>query len=147
MESKQIMGILATDSRQFTLIYYPDGPISDDLTAYAMSSDRKMRIVDLSTENLTGTQWSEVAEGLGKKVKDLVNQNHPDFKKQYGADTLDLDEHDWITLLTNTPKILVRPILINGQKFHEIEKVSQFSKLMGNDSAGLEKPYPNPQEE
>ncbi|WP_422859542.1 arsenate reductase family protein [Flagellimonas sp. S174] len=139
------MGTLATDNRQATLIYYPGGPINDDLTAYAESSNKKMKIVDLSKEKLTGTQWSEVADGLGKRVQDLVNQNHQDFVEQYGTENPDLDEHDWITVLTNSPKVLSRPILINGDTFHEIERISQFSQLMDSDSAGLEKPYPNPQ--
>lgn len=127
---------MATNNRQATLIYYPGGPINDDLTAYAESSDKKMRIVDLSKENLTGTQWSEVADGLGKRVQDLVNQDHPDFKEQYTTENPELDEHDWITILTNTPKVLTRPVLINGDKFQEIERVSQFSQLLDNDGEG-----------
>lgn len=140
------MGILATDSRQATLIYYPGSPIDDDLTAYATSSKKKMNIIDLSNQNLTGTQWAEIAEGLGKKLKDLINTEHPIFREEYGETEPDLDNHDWIDVLSNTPKVLARPIFINGTEFHEVDKVSQFVKLMGNDSAGLDKPYPNPQE-
>ncbi len=44
------MIVLAKDSRQATLIYDSAGPIIDDLTGYAESSDKKIRILDLLKE-------------------------------------------------------------------------------------------------
>lgn len=138
------MGVLATDKNKVTLIYNSDNSIGKQTYAYVSSSEKGILAIDSSKTNITGTQWAEIADGLGIKISDLINQDHPDFKKEYG-EKVDLDdEHDYLKILQNKPELLASPIVIVDGNFHAIETPSDFVKYLDADSAGVSR---NPAEE
>ncbi|UOB16735.1 arsenate reductase family protein [Abyssalbus ytuae] len=136
------MGTIATNNRQITLFYHPDTSLGKRMNAYVNSMDKDVLIVDVSKTKVTGTQWSELAEKLNIKIADLINQEHPDFTKNYGKGPFDMEEHDWLKVLEMHPELLIHPIVINGEEYMQIKKPTDFTKFMGADSAGADEKNP-----
>ena len=108
--------LLATSEREIILIHYSEDHIGRQILAYAKTENLALREIDLLHDKITGSQWSELAEKLGITVKDLVNQDDPDFMNKFGA-IENLDDHDWLKLLEHNPDILKAPIVIRGEKY------------------------------
>lgn len=129
------------DKKQITLYYSSENSIGKQLNAYVESSGKDNLTIDISKTNVTGTQWAELADGLGKKISELVNTKHPDFKDVYGEDTIDLDDDGWLKILNKYPSFLKNAIVIKGEEYIELTSASDFKQYMDPDSAGIEKPY------
>ncbi|WP_130285839.1 arsenate reductase family protein [Aquimarina brevivitae] len=131
------MGVLATDNNKVTLIYHSGTTLGKQTYAYVSASKKGILAIDASQTKITGTQWSEIAEGLKGSIKDLINQDHPDFKKEYG-DKVDLyDEHHYLKILEKQPQLMANPIVIVDGKFYAIHSPSDFVKYLDPDSAGV----------
>ncbi|MFS4417325.1 arsenate reductase family protein [Maribacter sp. 2307ULW6-5] len=135
------MGVISTNGRQMTLYYYSGNSIGKQTRAYVAASDKKILAVDIAKDKVTGTQWAELAHGLEKPVSYLVNTDHPDFKEQYGTDTVTMSDDDWFKVLQKSPALLRHPLVLHGDKVIAIETGAQFKEYMAPDSAGLDKPY------
>ncbi|WP_282178706.1 arsenate reductase family protein [Maribacter stanieri] len=135
------MGVIAMDKKQITLYYSSENSIGKQLNAYVESSGKDNLTIDISKTNVTGTQWAELADGLGKKISELVNTEHPDFKDVYGEDTIDLEDDGWLKILNKYPSFLKNAIVIKGEEYIELTSASDFKQYMDPDSAGIEKPY------
>lgn len=135
------MGVIAKDDDQITLFYNSETSIGKQTLGYVESSEREVRTVDISKTEVTGTQWAELADGVDVPIRDLVDQNHPDFTKAYGSDAVNLDENDWLRVLDKTPSVLAYPIAIQGDRFLAIKNPSDFVKFIEADSAAIDKPY------
>jgi arsenate reductase-like glutaredoxin family protein len=90
------MGVIAKNHRQIVLYYNSDTLLGKQTYAYVKSSTKKLLAVDLSRTKVTATQWVEIANSLNLNVSELINTGHPDFIKNYGMDSLDMNEHDWL---------------------------------------------------
>lgn len=141
------MGVIAKDDKQITLFYNSETSVGKQTLGYVESSEEEILTVDISKTKVTGTQWAEIASNLKVGIGDLVDQEHPDFKKAYGPDNIDLDEHDWLRILEKTPSVLAYPVVMHGNRTLIIKNPSDFAKYIENDSAGIEKPYKNDKEE
>lgn len=135
------MGVIAMDKKQITLYYSSENSIGKQLNAYVESSGKDHLTIDISKTNVTGTQWAELADGLGKNISDLVNTEHADFKKIFGDDSIDLDDDGWLKILNKNPVLLKNAIVIKGENFIELTSASDFKQYMDPDSAGIDKPY------
>ncbi|SEL01011.1 Arsenate reductase, glutaredoxin family [Maribacter orientalis] len=135
------MGVIAMDKKLITLYYSSKNSLGKQLNAYVESSDKKHLTIDISKTNVTGTQWAELADGLGKSLSDLVNTEHPDFKTAYGEDDFNLDNDGWLKVLNKNPSLLKNAIIIKGKEFIELKSASDFKQYMEPDSTGIEKPY------
>ena len=135
------MGVIAMDNKQITLYYSSENSLGKQVNAYVESSKKEHLTIDISKTNVTGTQWAELADGLGKNISDLINTDHPDFKTAYGQESASLDNDDWLKVLNVNPSFLKHPIVINGTEFIELKSASDFKQYMEPDSAGLKKPY------
>lgn len=131
------MGILATDNNKITLIYNSENSIGKQTYAYVSSSKKGVLAIDSAKTNITGTQWAEIAEGLDVPLADLINQDHPDFKKAYGEKVDLTDAHDYLKILEHKPELLITPIVIVDGNFHAIESPSDFVKYLESDSADV----------
>ena len=67
---KNNMGTIATDNREINLYYNAETNKGMQTLAYLQSSEKKVLAIDLSKTKVTGTQWTELAERLGKPIKD-----------------------------------------------------------------------------
>ncbi|XLS30567.1 arsenate reductase family protein [Flavobacteriaceae bacterium M23B6Z8] len=135
------MSIIAKDKNTITLIYNSETSLGKQTYPYVKSMDKPTRFIDISKDNVTGTQWAEVAQMIGIEVKDLINTSHADFKKQFEADGAKLETHDWIKVLDKNPSLLRCPILIKGDEFFLIETPSEVTHLIDPDSPGIGIPH------
>jgi len=138
------MGVIAKDDNQITLFYNAETSLGKQTLGYVESSEREIRTVDISQDKVTGTQWTELADGVDIPISELIDQHHPHFKEAYGSKKVDLDQHDWLRVLEKSPSVLAYPIVIQGKRFLAIKSPSDFVKFIEDDSAGIEKPYNKP---
>ncbi len=132
------MGVIAKNDNQITLYYNSETSLGKQTYPYVESAEKDILAVDISKTKVTGTQWAELAENLNVPIRDLVDQDHPNFVKAYGKDKVDLDENGWFKVLENTPSVLDCAIVVDGQKTIPIKSPSDFVKYIEDDSAGLE---------
>jgi len=123
------MGTIATNKRQIILYYHSETTLGKQAYAYLQASNKKILAVDISKTKITGMQWLEISENLNTILSKLVNQEHPDYRKNYTTG-ISLDKNDWIKVLQNHPETLRCPILANGKVFSLIESPSEISKLL-----------------
>lgn len=136
------MGVIATDKNKATLFYHPDTELGRRMNAYVSSGDMPAQTIDLSQTKVTGTQWAEIANKLNKEIPDLMETQHPDFIKNYGEGPFDMEDHDWLKVIENHPELIIHPILIKGDTYIQIEKLTDFTdnpEIMGHDSAGIKR--------
>lgn len=135
------MGVIAKDKNQLKLYYNSKNSIGKQTQGYVESIETPLLSVDTSKENVTGTQWSEIARGLDLKIAQLVDTSHPDFIEEYGDTELVMEDSGWLKILDKHPEFVRKPILLKGSEFHMIETPSEVVAFIEPDSAGLDKPY------
>lgn len=131
------MGVISKNEHKITLYYNSENTIGKQTYAYVKPSEEHVLAIDISQTKVTGTQWAEIAENLNMPIADLINQQHPDFVKEYGSEKVDLDENDWLRVLEKRPVLLAYPIVIKGNNFIVIKNPSDYVKFIENDSAGI----------
>ncbi len=63
----------------------------------------------------TKTEIKDILSKLKLSARDIIRKNEDEFKEQNLADKT-LSEEDLIAAIAKTPKLLERPIVINGNK-------------------------------
>ncbi len=133
------MGSIAANYNQITLFYHPRGHLGYLIEPYAQSLKAFLRLVDLSKEEVTGTQWVEIARGLDVSLDRLIDSSHPVFREKYGLTDPGLSDRDWIHVLQNEPLTLHLPILLKGNDYHFIDSILRFTQLMEGESRGIDR--------
>ncbi|OIQ23010.1 arsenate reductase family protein [Lacinutrix sp. MedPE-SW] len=136
------MSSIATNQNETILYYNSNTSLGKQTLPYLEASDRKIRTIDISKTNVTGTQWASLANKLNIFIKDLVNKEHPDFKKNY-KDSTNLSEDDWIKILNANPETLKSPILIVGKKYYLIDTPSKVAPLLKTEGEDIDAQNPN----
>ena len=108
------MGGIARDDRQITFYYNPESSVGRKSLAYIQESKVPVLTVNLLENNPTGSQWLEIASGLGIDIGDLILKDHPVFTQHYGE--ADLDAEGWLKVIQNHPEVVDQPIVIRGEK-------------------------------
>lgn len=129
------MGVISKDKHQIKFYYSSASSIGKQAMAYIQSSEKKILSIDVSKTKVTGTQWTEIAEGLGIKVQGLIDVSHPDFINQYGDKVEIDDEHDWLKILEKNPLVLQCPIIVNGNFHLQIKQPADVKKFLDRESA------------
>jgi len=88
-KSRQGLAILEESKQEFTIIKYLD-------------------------ENLNESELSEIISLLQISPIDLVRKNEKIWKEQYKGK--DLKDSEIITAMVENPKLIERPIVVNGKK-------------------------------
>ncbi|TDU39573.1 hypothetical protein BXY82_1600 [Gelidibacter sediminis] len=130
------MGVISTDNNEIKLFFHSENSIGKQIQAYVSASEKKLLAIDISKTNVTGTQWTELAAGLGIPISDLINKEHPNFIKNYG-DLVDLEPEDWLKILDKQPEVLTTPVAIIGKKFVQLTSPSDFVKYIEPDSKDI----------
>ena len=121
------MGEIATSNWELILFYNPNSPLASKTLAYAKTDGLPIREVDILKTPFTGTQLEELADRLHINIDALANQEHPDFKKQFGNPNFSDD--DWIKILRKNPQFIKEPIAIKGDKTILIKTPSEIVKI------------------
>ncbi|MDX8341399.1 arsenate reductase (glutaredoxin) [Draconibacterium sp. IB214405] len=74
----------------------------------------EIEIVKYLDKGLNAEELTELITKTGKKPFDFVRQHEQDYKDQYKGKIL--SDEEWIKVLVENPKLLHRPIVVNGDK-------------------------------
>lgn len=121
------MGEIATSERMITLFYSSKSERAKKTLAYAKAEGLPIEEIDLLKTPLTGTQIAELAGRLGLEIHELVNQDHPSYRKLFGPQ--DFSEEDWITVVRQNPEIMKQPIALRGDITILVETPSDIIKI------------------
>lgn len=81
---------------------------------YLENKGYNFEVVQYLAEGLNENELSEIIAKTGKKPFDFVRQHEKDYKEQYKGKML--SDEEWIKVLVENPKLLHRPIVVNGNK-------------------------------
>lgn len=132
------MGVIAKNKNEIRFYYSSESSIGKQALGFIHSSDKKVLDIDISKTKVTGTQWAEIAAGLGKEIHQIIDTSHPDFINRYGTNLQMDDGHDWLKILEKAPSVLQRPILVNGDSYIQIEAPPDVKKYLDNESAQVD---------
>ncbi|HKI89537.1 MAG TPA: ArsC/Spx/MgsR family protein, partial [Draconibacterium sp.] len=65
-------------------------------------------------EGITETELQEIIDKTGKSPFDFVRTQEKEYKENYKGKNL--SDKEWIKILVENPKLLQRPIVVNGNK-------------------------------
>jgi len=131
------MGVISTDNNEIKLYYHSQNSLGKQTHAYVQSTDKKILAIDISQTKVTGTQWIELARGLGVHVEKLIDKKHPDFSQNYDENA-NMEEEDWLKVLDKMPIVLTYPIAIIGRNYVQLKGPADFVKYMEPDSKGID---------
>ena len=66
------------------------------------------------TEGIEETELQEIISKSGKKAVDFIRKQEADYKENFRGK--EYSEKEWIKILSENPKLLQRPIVVNGNK-------------------------------
>tara|TARA_R110002167_G_scaffold125448_15_gene305621 strand:- start:779 stop:1144 length:366 start_codon:yes stop_codon:yes gene_type:complete len=121
------MGEIATSDRQITLYYHSKSNRAKQTLAYAKAEGLAIQEIDMLKTPLTGTQIAELANRLGMKIMDLVNQEHPSYSAHF--EHHDFSDDDWIKMIRHNPDIMKQPIALRGNRTILVETPSDIIKI------------------
>jgi len=121
------MGEIATSNRQITLYFSSNSIRAKQTLAYAKAEGLPIEEIDILKNKLTGTQIVELADRLHLGVADLVNQEHPAYKKHFEHHNFSTD--DWIKMIQHNPEIMKQPIALRGNMTILIETPTDIIKI------------------
>ena len=129
------MAVIARDKNELILIYSSNTRVGKHTLGYIQGSTDRINTIDIAKVKVTGTQWVEIADDLGKKVEDLIDKRVLDDK----TDRSNFSTDDWIKVLHNNNEVLTQPIAIQGERIKQIENPPNIMDFFNVDSAGLKK--------
>ncbi len=71
-------------------------------------------IVKYLDNGISEEELTELVNKTGKKPFDFIRQQEKDYQEQYKGKML--SDEEWIKVLVKNPKLLQRPIIVNGDK-------------------------------
>ncbi len=71
-------------------------------------------VVKYLDEGISEKELADLIAKTGRPVFDFVRTHEQDYKDNYKGK--DLSDKEWIKVLSENPKLLQRPIVINGDK-------------------------------
>lgn len=122
------MGEIATSERQITLFYNSNSSRAKQTLIYAKTEGLKLQEIDILKTPLTGTQIAEIANRLNIEVRDLVNQEHPEYAQHF--EHHNFSSEDWIKMMQHNPEIINQPIALHGDKTLMISTPTDINKIL-----------------
>jgi arsenate reductase len=77
-------------------------------------SGKEVEIVEYLTDTPTEAELKEIVSLLGISPEQLLRKNEAIFKEQFKGKSMSDDE--WIAAMVKNPKLIERPIVIEGKK-------------------------------
>lgn len=130
---------LATDPKQIVLFYNSTQKNHREIFAYAESAGKDLLAIDVSKDKVAGTTWTEIADVMNLRVRDLIHTDHATFENKYGKNS-NIDCDGAIKVLQKDPEMLIFPIAIEGKKAREIKLYNEIIEFYDVDTAGIHIP-------
>ncbi len=71
-------------------------------------------IIKYLDDTPTAAEFKEILKKMGAKPTDVLRKNEAVFKEKFKGKEFSDDE--WVEIMVNNPKLIERPIVINGDK-------------------------------
>jgi len=81
---------------------------------YLENKTSNFEIVKYLEEGISAKELGELIAKTGKKPFDFVRTQEQDYKDEFKGKVL--SDQEWIKVLAENPKLLQRPIVVNGDK-------------------------------
>ncbi|MCG2461152.1 hypothetical protein K8352_10370 [Flavobacteriaceae bacterium F89] len=120
-------GVISTSDRQITLFYNSRSQRGKQALAYAMTHGLPIEEIDILKTPLTGMQITELANRLGIKIREMVNQEHYKYRRKFTLQCF--SSEDWITLIQNHPEIMKQPIALRGNRTILVETPTDITRI------------------
>ena len=78
------------------------------------ASGKEVEVIEYLTNSPSKKELASIIKLLGIKPEELVRKGEDIYKEQFKGRSLSDDE--WINAMVNYPKLIERPIVIDGQK-------------------------------
>jgi arsenate reductase (glutaredoxin) len=82
--------------------------------AYLEEKGMKFEIIDYIKNPLSELQIDELIQKTGLGAEQLIRKQEDFFKKELKGRTL--SHKEWVKAIASEPKLLQRPVVVNGQK-------------------------------
>ncbi|WP_282031016.1 hypothetical protein [Winogradskyella eximia] len=128
------MGVFSDDNRQITCVYNSKDNTDKQTLAYITASEKSVLSLDISTKQITGTQWAELAERLETQLCNLINE------KEIAGDVSSFSDSDCITILRENPSALKGAIVFTKDKAKLITNPSKVLEFIDADTSKISKP-------
>lgn len=125
--SKNNKGVKSTSDGQITLFYNSKTQSGKQTLVYARTHGLPLEKVDILKTQLTGTQITELANRLGIKIDEMVNQEHYKYRRKFTAQCF--TSEDWITVIQNHPEIMKQPIALRGNRTVLVETPTDIIRI------------------
>lgn len=133
------MDSIARNDNQLTLVYSSATRQGKRARAHVDAVKfTEIQTIDVATSKLTGTQWTEIAQGLNIPMKELINYEEVDEDEEEQMKG-DFDDNAYISILNNNPKLFTHSVVIMGDTMKQITNPTDIQQFIEVDSAGLEK--------
>ncbi len=126
-ESRSNTGVISTSDGQITLFYNSKSQRGKQTVAYASTHGLPLEKIDILKTPMTGTQITELANRLGIRIEDMVNQEHYKYRKKFIAQCF--TSEDWITVIQNHPEIMKQPIALRGNRTIWVETPTDIIRI------------------
>ena len=92
------------------LIYDPHSNVGKQTKAMALDICSHINEVDVIHERISPTYWKEIVNILGVHPKELLDSDHPEYKKKMKADDYTMD--GWLEVLVHDGYLIKYPIVV-----------------------------------
>lgn len=125
------MGVFSDDNREITCVYNSENYTDAQTLGYLQASKKSLLAIDISKQQLTGTQWAELCSRLDAKLQDIIDEEEVD------GDVSSFDDDDCITILRENPKALNGAIVFTKQKAKQIKNPSTALSFIDTDTRNI----------
>jgi arsenate reductase len=75
---------------------------------------KEVTIIEYLKTPLDKNDLTDLLKKLNIKAEDLIRKGEPEFKENFKGHSL--NEEEWIEAMIKFPKLIERPIIVNGEK-------------------------------
>ena len=105
---------LTSKAKKMELIHNPRCSKSRQAKQILEENGVKFEVREYLKDGLTVAELTDIIEKLGKKPSEILRKGEAVYKEQFKGK--EFTEQEWIQVMVEYPKLIERPILINGYK-------------------------------
>jgi len=96
--------------------------------AYLEGKGQQVDVREYLKDAFTKKELNELIEKLGIEPSALIRKNEKIYKEQYKG--REIDERQWVEIMIEHPKLIERPIVVNGDRAVVARPKEEIDKLM-----------------
>ena len=96
--------------------------------AYLEEKGQQVDVREYLKDAFTKKELNELIEKLGIEPSALIRKNEKIYKEQYKG--REIDERQWVEIMIEHPKLIERPIVVNGVRAVVARPKEEIDKLM-----------------